>query len=229
MSFQLLDYPQKENEMRKVRTLDKGIQWKEGLSAIDKRIDAMHDDLIDKGWTDENEINTVLGQERAEMQEELARNIEGDFSYKYQEKDFVNLYEYDWPDEVISPEERAEESQEDLDDSLDERISADELSNNEPMDGYIPEESADELLDNTNNWPDEVISPEERAEENQEDLVSSNDEMISADELSNSEAMDVSIPEESAEDLVSNNIGEAETQDSGQVAEENSEQQSISY
>ena len=76
------------NEDSPVLTKDQTEQWISGNNAIDNTIEAMRDDLRDKGLTDEAQIENIVMGERAELQEELTRNIEGDFSNPYQQPDF---------------------------------------------------------------------------------------------------------------------------------------------
>lgn len=210
--------------MAKVRVRDKTEQWRDGFSAINKTIDMMHDDLIDKGWDDENAINSVLAQERTEMLEELARNIDGDFSTPYQQKEFADLNDISYPDEIISPEERAEESTDELlVDSSSFDISADQLSTGEIMDVYIPEETSDEIVDS---YTEESDSKANRII-NDADYNNVNEEQASdlteiADEPSTEESAE---QEEQCSDL----SGEESTGESTSEGEGSEEEQSYSY
>ena len=72
---------------------DPGEQWEIGTSAIDNTVEAMRDDLRDKGMEDGAEMEAIVMEERARMQDELARNIAGDFSAPYQMPDFAEPVE----------------------------------------------------------------------------------------------------------------------------------------
>ena len=72
---------------------DPGEQWEIGTSAIDNMVEAMRDDLRDKGMEDGAEMEAIVMEERARMQDELARNIAGDFSAPYQMPDFAEPVE----------------------------------------------------------------------------------------------------------------------------------------
>lgn len=74
-----------------VLTRDISEQWESGNHAIDNNIEAMRDDLRDKGLEDGPEMESIVMAERARMQEELERNIRGDFSDPYQKPDFGEL------------------------------------------------------------------------------------------------------------------------------------------
>lgn len=74
-----------------VLTRDISEQWESGNHAIDNNVDAMRDDLRDKGLEDGPEMESIVMAERARMQEELERNIRGDFSDPYQKPDFGEL------------------------------------------------------------------------------------------------------------------------------------------
>ena len=76
------------NEDSPVIARDQTEQWISGNNAIDNTIEAMRDDLRDKGQTDNAQIESIVMGERARLQEELSRNIEGDFSNPYQQPDF---------------------------------------------------------------------------------------------------------------------------------------------
>lgn len=74
-----------------VLTRDISEQWESGNHAIDNNVEAMRDDLRDKGLEDGPEMESIVMAERARMQEELERNIRGDFSDPYQKPDFGEL------------------------------------------------------------------------------------------------------------------------------------------
>lgn len=74
-----------------VLTGDASEQWESGNRAIDDNIEAMRDDLRDKGLEDGPEMESIVMAERARMQEELERNIRGDFSDPYQKPDFEEM------------------------------------------------------------------------------------------------------------------------------------------
>ena len=62
--------------------------WQSGVSAIDDVVEAMRDDLRDKGMEDGPEMEAIVMHERTLQMEELARNINGDFSNPYTPPDF---------------------------------------------------------------------------------------------------------------------------------------------
>jgi hypothetical protein len=64
-----------------------------GNNAIDNTVEAMRDDLRDKGLEDGPEMESIVMAERARMQDELRRNIEGDFSDPYVKPDFNEILE----------------------------------------------------------------------------------------------------------------------------------------
>lgn len=70
---------------------DPNEQWEIGNHAIDDTIEAMRDDLRDKGIEDGPKMEAIVMAERARMQDELTRNINGDFSDPYQKPDFTEL------------------------------------------------------------------------------------------------------------------------------------------
>lgn len=71
-----------------VLTRDANEQWELGNNAIENNVEAMRDDLRDKGLEDGPQMEAIVMRERARMQEELQRNIEGDFSKPYVKPDF---------------------------------------------------------------------------------------------------------------------------------------------
>lgn len=74
-------------------TRDTNEQWEIGNNAIDNTVEAMRDDLRDKGLEDGPEMESIVMAERARMQDELRRNIEGDFSDPYVKPDFNEILE----------------------------------------------------------------------------------------------------------------------------------------
>lgn len=200
----------------------KNEQWKEGMIAIDKNVDAIHDDLIDKGWDDDEAINRVLNTERVGMQKELSANIDGDFSHPYEKGEYVDLNNIEYPDEYISPRERleAETPIEDNDYFIENDIDiipAELLSTNEPIEAHIPsdeelytnsedkgndyqdseqieqDEQASDLINNENKG--EMVGPEnEDREEHANDLISDGSGETSGSELNGDQ-------EEQASDL----------------------------
>ena len=83
-----------------ILTRDHNEQWEIGNHAIDDTIEAMRDDLRDKGMEDGPEMEAIVMTERARMQEELTRNINGDFSDPYQKPDFTELMQGNGVDTV---------------------------------------------------------------------------------------------------------------------------------
>ena len=74
-----------------VLTRDPNEQWEIGNNAINDTVEAMRDDLRDKGMEDGPEMEAIVMAERARMQDELTRNIDGNFSDSYQKPDFAEL------------------------------------------------------------------------------------------------------------------------------------------
>ena len=72
-------------------TRDTGEQWEIGCNAIDGTIEAMRDNLRDRGVEDGDAMESLLMGERSKMQDELSRNIEGDFSDPYEMPDFDDM------------------------------------------------------------------------------------------------------------------------------------------
>lgn len=70
---------------------DKAEMWQAGLNAIDNTMEALRDDLRDKGYTDEEFIEQTIAPVRAGLMDELGRNIDGDLSNPYIMPDFNNL------------------------------------------------------------------------------------------------------------------------------------------
>lgn len=67
----------------KVLKRDETELWQEGNEAIQNTLEAMRDDLRDKGWEDGPEMEAMIMHEQQLMQQELANNIQGDFSEHY--------------------------------------------------------------------------------------------------------------------------------------------------
>ena len=77
---------------------DPNEQWEIGNNAINDTVEAMRDDLRDKGMEDGPEMEAIVMAERARMQDELTRNINGDFSDPYQKPDFAELMQGEMTD-----------------------------------------------------------------------------------------------------------------------------------
>lgn len=67
----------------KVLRRDETELWQEGNNAIENTLEAMRDDLRDKGLEDGPEMEAMIAHEKTLMQQELAQNIQGDFSNPY--------------------------------------------------------------------------------------------------------------------------------------------------
>ena len=59
-----------------VLTRDPNERWEIGNNAINDTVEAMRDDLRDKGMEDGPEMEAIVMAERARMQDELTRNID---------------------------------------------------------------------------------------------------------------------------------------------------------
>lgn len=92
-----------EDEDVKILTRDPTEQWETGNQAIEDTLEAMRDDLRDKGIEDGEAMEELIAQERSLLQEELSTNIDGDLSYHYDEpawKDDPSILEGSSNDEV---------------------------------------------------------------------------------------------------------------------------------
>ena len=67
----------------KVLKRDETELWQEGNNAIENTLEVMRDDLRDKGIEDGPEMEEMIAHEKTLMQQELAQNIQGDFSNPY--------------------------------------------------------------------------------------------------------------------------------------------------
>lgn len=67
----------------KVLRRDETELWQEGNNAIENTLEVMRDDLRDKGIEDGPEMEEMIAHEKTLMQQELAQNIQGDFSNPY--------------------------------------------------------------------------------------------------------------------------------------------------
>lgn len=67
----------------KVLKRDETELWQEGNKAIENTLEVMRDDLRDKGIEDGPEMEEMIAHEKTLMQQELAQNIQGDFSNPY--------------------------------------------------------------------------------------------------------------------------------------------------
>lgn len=127
----LQEYERSEDEVQdmdgKIRKRSSDELWREGVEAIDKNIEARRDDLRDKGWSDESEIEAAVNVERSEMLEELARNIEGDFTQSYQQKEYEETAE-----ELISSEQLEEDPAENQQETAVELMCDDGMNDNQP-------------------------------------------------------------------------------------------------
>ena len=70
---------------------DKSEQWISGNDAIDNTVEAMRDNLRDQGVEDGELLESIVMNERTKMQDELSRNIEGDFSDPYEMPNFKDI------------------------------------------------------------------------------------------------------------------------------------------
>ena len=80
-----IEEPQEEYDEEAVKVLkrDETEAWRSGNAAIDRNIEAMRDDLHDKGWPDGSELEEMLVEERSKMEDEFRRNLSGDYSNPY--------------------------------------------------------------------------------------------------------------------------------------------------
>lgn len=69
---------------------DPNEQWEIGNNAINDTIEAIRDDLPDKGMEDGSEMEAIVMAERARLQEELAQDISGDFATPSQSAAFAD-------------------------------------------------------------------------------------------------------------------------------------------
>lgn len=84
------EYP--DMEEAKVYRADVTELWEAGNTAIENNLEAMRDDLRDKGMEDGPEMEALIANEKILLQNELSNNIQGDFSVSYDgpswQKDF---------------------------------------------------------------------------------------------------------------------------------------------
>lgn len=72
-----------DEDAPKVLKRDESEAWSIGNAAIENNVEAMRDDLRDKGWPDGSEMENLVAIERGKMEEEFGRNLAGDFSNPY--------------------------------------------------------------------------------------------------------------------------------------------------
>lgn len=72
-----------EQDEARVLTRLSAEQWKSGNQAIENTLEAMRDDLRDRGVEDGDTMEAMIAHERVRLQEELSSNIEGDLSNHY--------------------------------------------------------------------------------------------------------------------------------------------------
>lgn len=98
-----VDDAAEESDTGPVLTREESELWESGNRAIDENIEAMRDDLRDKGLEDGPEMESIVMAQRARMQEELERNIHGDFSDPYQKPDFEEILQERQTEEIAEP------------------------------------------------------------------------------------------------------------------------------
>lgn len=81
---------------------DPNEQWEIGNNAINDTIEAIRDDLRDKGMEDGSEMEAIVMAERARLQEELAQDISGDFATPSQSAAFADPVQSETAD--LSPD-----------------------------------------------------------------------------------------------------------------------------
>ena len=69
---------------------DQTEQWEIGNHAIENTLEAMRDDLRDKGLEDGEKMEELIAHEKTLLQDELAHNIEGDMSFHYDKPAWQN-------------------------------------------------------------------------------------------------------------------------------------------
>lgn len=82
-----IDGMDSEDEAGIAGTRDVDELLSEGNAAIENNIEALRDDLRDKGVRDGAAMERIVELERSRMQEELERNIQGDLSVVYEKPD----------------------------------------------------------------------------------------------------------------------------------------------
>lgn len=103
-----LDYSNAENNMDDVKVLkrDETELWQEGNNAIEDTLEALRDDLRDKGLEDGSEMEAFVMQEKTLLQQELSQNTQGDFSNSY---DKPSWQESDISQELTDVQENIED------------------------------------------------------------------------------------------------------------------------
>ena len=86
----------------KILKRDETELWQEGNAAIENTLEAMRDDLRDKGLEDGPEMEALVMQEKTLMQEELAQNIEGNFDNPYDKPSWQQEGMEDLPENIES-------------------------------------------------------------------------------------------------------------------------------
>lgn len=77
-----------DEDSPKVLRRDPTEMWITGNSAIEDNLEAMRDDLRDKGWPDGPEMEAMVMAEKPKLLDEFRRNMDGDFSNPYLGADF---------------------------------------------------------------------------------------------------------------------------------------------
>lgn len=85
----------------KVYSADSTELWESGNAAIENNLEAMRDDLRDRGMEDGPEMEALIANEKVLLQDELSHNIQGDFSTSYDEPSWQKDIETTEPIESI--------------------------------------------------------------------------------------------------------------------------------
>ena len=101
-----------DEDAPKVLKLDETEAWQTGSSAIDDTIEAMRDDLRDKGWPDGAEMESMVAAEREKLEDEFRRNLSGDFSNPYLGPDFPEYTGESLSESTDNPQDSISEIQE---------------------------------------------------------------------------------------------------------------------
>ena len=130
-----------EDDAAFVRTRDHNEQWEVGNRYIDDNVEAIRDDLRDKGMEDGPEMESIAMTERARMQEELANNINRDFSNGYYYDPIKNYLDNcsDDPINYLSDSNSCEEITNLMNNDIDDQMAAINTSHKKPTANEIAE------------------------------------------------------------------------------------------
>ncbi len=221
-----IDSSDDESDYAYVLKRDPSEIWASGNRAIDDTLEAMRDDLRDKGWPDGQELENMVMAEKPKLLDELSRNIDGDFTNPYLGADFPQYsggHADKQSDAVITGDFDQSEGLQEEDYSAPAADNAYTLSESDFNDGIWEEESisdnppTSEMQDDAsldtltadqpplpeeggdNVWAEEELS--ETPSDVSEDLPESDMNQSTADETDNVEILDEEYFPEDSDDV----------------------------